>query len=106
MPHGSWYEFLDRPQDQRGQRAPFQSTKQGLLWIAVRLSFVGLWGLLVAAVFVVQDNKVVALGLIGVLLPSVGPLILAALIAAAHAFRDLGNANHATGEHPHSQGAA
>jgi hypothetical protein len=87
--HKDWYAFIDGSHDSQGNRVPFATARSALAWIVATLAFAGLWIAGPLVLLIVGTQKAVVLGFLAVLVPSAGPLVLAALIAALHASFDL-----------------
>jgi hypothetical protein len=84
MDRERWYAFMDGPRDRYGN---LTSARAGLVWIGITFGIVVLWSGLVA--FAAYGAEWAALGFGALLLPCIGPLVLASLIGCAKTTRDV-----------------
>jgi hypothetical protein len=84
MDRERWYAFMDGPRDRYGN---LTSARAGLVWIGITFSIAVLWSGLVA--FAAYGAEWAALGFGVLLLPCVGPLVFASVIACVKTTLDV-----------------
>jgi hypothetical protein len=87
-----WYAFMDRPRSPDGERLRFSRVRDALRWMVVTLAVVAFWlGLLISLIVLgaLDGSRVAVILFVILMAPTVGPIVVASMIAFAKTLGDL-----------------